>query len=302
MSQFPISTFSRRHFLQMSGAAAAALSMGRGRAIEPFSRPGKPTLRLSLAAYSFRDFFGEPSRIDLPKFIDFCAEHRLDGAELTSYYFPKDPTAEFLLDLKHRAFLRGVAISGTSVGNNFALPDGEERTKEISSVKKWIDYAAIMGAPHIRVFAGNPEGLSVADGRKQVIRALEECCAYAGGKGIFLGMENHGGVVSTADGMLEIVKAVSSPWFGVNLDTGNFHSEDPYAELVRCAPYAVNVQVKVEIRRGANPAESADLKKLAGILREANYQGFVALEYESKPDPWRAVPEHLAKLREALAG
>ena len=37
------------------------------------------------------------------------------------------------------------------------------------------------------------------------------------------------------------------------------------------------------------------------ILRDANYQGFVVLEYEAKADPWKAVPEWLEKLKAVLA-
>jgi hypothetical protein len=107
---------------------------------------------------------------------------------------------------------------------------------------------------------------------------------------------------ATPEGLLEIVKAVQSRAVGINLDTGNFHGADPYEELARCAPWAVNVQVKVEVRRaGAKAAEPADLKRVAGILRSSGYQGWVVLEYESKADPFVAVPEHLKALREALA-
>jgi sugar phosphate isomerase/epimerase len=117
-----------------------------------------------------------------------------------------------------------------------------------------------------------------------------------------LGLENHGGIVADPSDLLEIVRAVKSPWFGVNLDTGNFQTEDPYADLAKCAPYAVNVQVKVEIKRRGAKAEPSDLKRVATILRDANYQGYVALEYEAAPDPWTVVPRHLEELRAALAG
>jgi sugar phosphate isomerase/epimerase len=60
------------------------------------------------------------------------------------------------------------------------------------------------------------------------------------------------------------------------------------------------VQVKVEIKRAGAAAESADMNKIAAILREANYQGWVVLEYEARPDPFTAVPEHLKALRAAL--
>ncbi len=289
---------SRRSFLLSTLSTGMLSSIGQ--AMEPLNRAGKPRLRIGLAAYSFREQFKDPALMTLPKFIDLCADQGLDGAELTSYYFPKEPTVEFLLSLKRQAHLRGVSISGTSVGNNFALPDGAERDKEIASVKQWIDHAAILGAPHIRVFAGAPKGLSAAAGVQQAIKAFQETCAYAGTKGIFLGLENHGGVVAKPEGMLEIIKAVDSPWFGVNLDSGNFHGDDPYAELAQIAPYAVNVQIKVEMKRGSNPAEPADLPRLVKLLRDANYQGFVTLEYEAKEDPFTAVPAWLGKLKTAL--
>ncbi len=303
-----MSPLPRRHFLRLGAISLLAAPLAR--AIEPFARTGSPRLQLSLAAYSFRDFFkdqkGKPAnpqaKLDMLGFIDYCADHGVPAAELTSYYFPKDVTEEYLLKVRRHAFLRGVAISGTSVGNNFALPAGPARDQEIADVKKWIDNAAILGAPHIRIFAGAAKGISDADARAMCISAIEECCAYAGRKGIFLGLENHGGIVAGVEGMLEIIKAVKSPWFGVNLDTGNFHSEDPYAELARIAPYAVNVQVKVEIKRaGAKTAEPSDLPKLVNILRAANYQGWVALEYEAKTDPWTEVPRWLAELGGLLA-
>ena len=296
--------FSRRRFLQLTASSILAAPLVR--AIEPFQRAGSPRLQLSLAAYSFRQFFkeekGKPipgGTLDMPGFIDYCAAQGLAGAELTSYYFPLDPTDEYLLRVRRQAFLRGVAISGTSVGNNFALANGPERDNQIADVKKWIDRAAVLGAPHIRVFAGAAKGVEPAEARRMCISAMEECCEYAGRQGIFLGLENHGGIVADAAGMLEIIKAVKSPWFGVNLDTGNFHSADPYAELAQIAPYAVNVQVKAEIKRaGAKEDEPSDLPRVVQILRDANYQGWAALEYESKEDPWKAVPPLLAKLRE----
>jgi sugar phosphate isomerase/epimerase len=290
----------RRQFINGSCLLAGAATLAR--AVEPFARAGKARFQFSLAAYSFREFFKDPAKMDFYKFLDFCADQGLAGAELTSYYFHKDVTDAELLKVRRHAYLRGVNVSGTAVGNNFALPDGPDLDKEKAYTKQWIDRAAILGAPHIRVFAGSPKGIDEAGARKQVIKTLEELGAYAATKGVWLGVENHGGVVATPEGLLEIIKAVNSPAVGINLDTGNFHGPDPYADLARCAPWAVNVQIKVEIKRaGAKAMEPADLKKIAALLREANYQGWVALEYEAKPDPFTAVPEHLKAMREALA-
>ncbi len=302
---------SRRRWLgdAAAGVVGAALP-APAPAIEPLVRRGEPRLRLGLAAYGFRQYFrhsrgkeqvpADPARsLDPAGFVDLAADLGCDGAELTSYYFPAATTAADLHAVKRRAFLRGIAISGTAVGNNFARARGPELDREIADVKAWIDRAAVLSAPHLRVFAGPvPQGLPEDEARRNCIAALEECCHHAGSRGVMLGLENHGGLVATADGLLGIVRAVESPWLGVNLDTGNFHSADPYADLARCVPYAVNVQYKVEIRRAdKGPAEPADADRVVKLLRDGGYQGFFTLEYEAAEDPFVAVPRHLAELR-----
>jgi sugar phosphate isomerase/epimerase len=299
---------SRRGFMKIGTVSLAGLgTLGSSAlAIPPIVRKGPARLQLSLAAYSFRQYFGKagPKPLDMFRFIDFCAEHGCAGTELTSYYFPKDLTNDYLLDIRRHAFLRGIAVSGTAVGNTFTHRPGSQRDEQIAMVKRWIDHAAVMGAPHIRIFAGTlQQGMSPEEAKKLCIQAIEECADYAGKKGIFLGIENHGGIVAEARDLLDIVRAVKSAWVGINLDTGNFHSVDPYAELAACAPYAVNVQVKVEVRRqGQAEPEPADLTRIVQLLRDAGYQGYVALEYEAKPDPWTHVPLWLCRMQEAFSG
>jgi len=283
-------------------------------AMEPFNRPGKPRLMLGLAAYGFRDYF--PSMKDKPqtpkaghepldmlKFIDYTADQGCAGAELTSYYFPPNVTDEYLVQCRHRAFLRGIAISGTAIGNVWTHPKGSpEREKEIASSKAWIDKAVIMGTTHVRVFAGAaPKGMSMEDATANCISAYKECADYAGSKGITLGMENHGGIVAEPDNILKIMHAVDSPWIGINFDSGNYKTEDPYADLAKIAPYAVNVQFKTEIQRKGSPTpEPSDYKRVIQILRDANYQGWFTLEFEGKEDPFENVPRVLAEVKPLL--
>ena len=236
--------------------------------------------------------------MDMFRFVDFCADNGCAGAELTSYYFPKPVTDEYLAKVHRHAHLRGVAVSGSAIGNDFCHPAGTKRNEEIAQTKEWIRRASILGAPHIRVFAGNLHGNTQAEAQKLTIEALEECAEVAGKYGVFLGLENHGGIVKKTEALLEIVKAVNSPWFGINLDTGNFYSDDPYRELEQCAPYAVNVQFKGAIHPGGEKTTVvADYDRTFKILRAANYQGYVALEYELPEDPWTAVPAMLKKMK-----
>lgn len=303
---------SRRHFLQATATTTLLASLA-ARAIEPLGRTGKARLQLSLAAYSFREFFsGELQRgagkavpagqeMDMFKFIDFCADHGCDGAELTSYFFPKALSADYLVQIRRHAFVKGVAISGTAIGNNFSHPKGEKRDAEIALTKQWIDRAAVMGTSHVRVFAGQTKELSREDADKLVVSALEECSDYAGQKGIFLGIENHD-AIGSAEHLLKLIKQVNSRWLGVNLDSGNFRTENPYDDFAQIAPYAVNVQLKTEIKRkDAKDSEPADLVRKVKILREAHYQGYVALEFEAKDNPYTAVPPVLKRLKELFA-
>ena len=301
-------TATRRQFLHNSLAAGAAvgLAAASASAIEPISRTGRPLIRLSLAAYSFRqllDLRRKPQpTISLDDFIDMAADLPLDAVELTAYYFAQT-TPRYLADLKGRCTRLGLDISGTAIGNNFCLTNESQLKEQIADVKRWIEHTSRLGGKTMRIFAGNVErGDTEERARGRALAAIQEVCEHAGQFGVFLALENHGGIVATADKMLALVQAVKSDWFGVNLDTGNFITADPYADLARIAPYAVVCQIKTEIQRAGKNKQEADLRRLLGILRTANFRGYVALEYEAAADPRTAVPRALGQLRELLNG
>ncbi len=294
---------SRRQFLAGAALAAGAVAIGQPvQAIEPIKRSGPPRLKLSIAGYSYRKLLTAKEKpMTLDDFVEKAAELGLDAVEPTSYYF-KDTSPAYLRHLRAKAFRLGLDISGTAVGNDFGHPPGAKRDGQIAHVKKWVDHAEILGAPVIRIFAGHAKkGQAPDEAHKLMVAGIEQCSAYAGEHGIYLALENHGGPTVTAEAMLTIVKDVQSPWFGVNLDTGNFRTPDPYADMAAVAPYALNVQVKVELRVGGK-AEPSDYKRIVKILRDAGYRGYLALEYEAREDPLTAIPRHVAALREAVAG
>lgn len=296
----------RRSFLAASAGAVAAGLAAPALGITSFKRPNAPLLKLSLAAYSMKRYLaakpGAKGAMDMGDFIDYCAKLRLDGTELTSYWFPKTVTGEYLTGLKRRAHLAGLAISGGAIANKFTLPPGAALKAQHAHVRKWVDHYADLGAPVIRVFSGGPpKGTDEATALKHCITNLQTACQYAGKRGVILGIENHD-FSSDVDRMLKIIRGVDSPWFGVTFDSGNFHSADPYADLAKIAPYAVNAQIKVHMRPAGKPAEEADFQRIITILREANYSGYITLEYEAKGDPYAQVPKYLDKLRAAIAG
>ena len=74
--------------------------------------------------------------------------------------------------------------------------------------------------------------------------------------------------------------------------------DDPMAAV---AHLALTVQIKIQVRTAdGTGVEDADFERIAGILRNANYRGYAALEYEGEEDPMTAVPPLLETLRRTL--
>lgn len=296
----------RRHFLHtaLGTTVASSFLAGNASAIDPIIRTGPAQLKLSIAAYSYRDYLQGKKKpnMTLDNFVDLCADMGLPAVELTSYYF-KDTSTAALARLKGRCTRLGLDVSGGAVGNKFTEADPTKLKDEIKKTKEWTERYATLGAKAIRIFAGNAvKGEAEEATRKRCIEAILEVCEHANQFGIYMALENHGGIVTTAEQLLTIVKEVKHDWFGVNLDSGNFRTADPYGDFAKLAPYAVNVQFKTEVQYAGQKKQDADLNKLVNILKESKYRGYVALEYEAAADPMTAIPKHLHTMKELFAG
>jgi len=263
-----------------------------------------PQLKLSCCAYSIRECLpqkNKPGKISLSDYLDLAAAWGLDGVELTSYYFTSEEPRD-MFELKAKAFKLGLDVSGTAVGNNFVQPAGDGRANEINLVKRWVDRAVDLGAPCVRIFAGHKSDGDRKDHFNWVVESIKGCMDYAGDKGIFLALENHGYLTETAPDALEILAAVNHEWLGLNLDTGNFVA-DPYKNIELAVPQAITTHVKTTVRTtDGSGSEPADYARLVRILREANYRGYLSLEYEDDADQMTGVPTALAEIRKAING
>jgi sugar phosphate isomerase/epimerase len=296
----------RRSFLLSTPAAMAAVAVRPtgAAAIGPIRRTGTSQLRVGLAAYSMRQYLqaapGTKGAMDLLGFVDYAAGLGVDAVELTSYYFPEKLTDAYLNEVKRRCHVNGLDISGGAIRNNYTLPDGDpELQKWFDHTETWLAHYQKLGVPVVRVFSGvPPKGMTEEQGIANAIANLRKALVFAERHGVILGLENHD-YLTRIDRMLPIIKAIDSPWFGVNLDSGNVDTPDVYAQLAKIVPYAVNVQLKVE----TGPVKqkvATDVPRFVRMLKDAGYRGYVVLEYESAPDPYEAIPKHLQTLRAAI--
>lgn len=305
---------SRREFL--AAAAAVPLAVQGAAAAEP--APRRRGNRLAVSTYSFWQFRNMDLR-DIEKCIDLAAEMGFDGVELLHRQMESEENG-YLQRLKRRAFVNGLDLCGFSTHQGFLSPDPAVRQKNIEHTIHCIELAYQLGIPTMRVNTGTwgtsknfdelmknrgieppREGYTDEDGFGWVIDSLQKCLPAAEKCGVLLGLENHWGLGRTPEGVLRCVNAIKSPWLQVTLDTGNF-LEDPYDKLAQLAPKAILVQAKTYYGGGLWYALELDYPRIARMLAEHKYAGYVSLEFEGREDPRTGIPKSLELLRSAFSG
>lgn len=278
----------RRELLKTVPALAAASQL-------PAQSEPKSHIRAGLVAYSFRKQF-EAKTMTYEKLIRYVSDLGLDGIDTTVYWFP-DTSDQFLASLRRTAYKHGVSLYSIAVRVRLCQPTPELRQAEVENAKKWIDVAMKVGATHVRVFGGAiPKGATETQAIAWAVEVLKRSAEYAGSKGIILGVEDDGGLTTTAEPTVEIVKQADSPWVGINLDTGNF-PKDGYSQVELCLPYAVAVHFKEHLgKAGQKGREPADWDRLVGMFAKSGYKGYISLEYESE-DAEVNVPRLVPELR-----
>lgn len=312
----------RRTFLTTGAAAATgALALHA----EPSAAPkaGNALIKLGLCTYSYWHFRDPKPSIE--SVLDRAAALNAQGVdvlhrqmEMEEHAPLTDKDRAYLHKLKRHAFRAGVDLINLSIHQDFVSPEAAEREKAIAHTDKCLEIAYDLGIPCIRLNAGRWKtiqdfdelmaargeepilpGHTLDEGFKWCIDSIHRCVELAGKRGIVMALENHWGLTSKVEGVLRILEAFDSPWIGALMDTGNF-LEDPYDKLVRIAPKTVFVQAKTYPGGGEWYTLDLDYPRIAKILQDAGYRGYVALEMEGKEDADTAVPKSLAILREGF--
>ncbi|MGZ8559508.1 MAG: sugar phosphate isomerase/epimerase family protein, partial [Chitinophagaceae bacterium] len=167
-------------------------------------------LKTALNAYSFNAPLMDGS-MTISDMLDFCAANAFEGVDITGYYFkgyPQVPPDEYIFQIKRKAFRLGIEISGIGVRNDFTIADKTRREQEVALVKNWIEVAAKIGAPVIRIFAGNQKNESIT--KEQVtewmLKDIQTCVDYGKQHGVITGLQNHNDFIQTADQVNKIIE------------------------------------------------------------------------------------------------
>lgn len=299
----------RRRFLASAFSLPLALPLGfsitGSEPTPPIAIEGTRSARIKLSCNFYS--FNEPLRsgkMSLEEVIDFCAEVGFAAIDPTGYYlrgYPEVPSDRYLYEVKKRAFLQGLDISGTGVRNDFTVADAARRQADIDHIKAWVEVAAKLDAPVLRIFTGRTlsEGYTTDDYYRWVIEGIQVCTEYGQEHGVMIVLQNHNELCKTAEDVLRIRQAIDSDWFGINLDIGSLRQGDPYEEVARLAPYAYTWQIKENVYRNERE-EKTDLNKIVRILRDSGYRGYIPLETLGAGDPKEKIRRFIGEMRTAL--
>ena len=278
----------RRQWLKMCGVLPFAGLIAPSFSLVKGESTGGQLLKTSLNAYSFNEPLMNKT-MSLEDLLVFASMHHFDGIDLTGYYFPGYPSVpsdEFIYQIKRKAHLLGLSISGMGIRNDFTQPNRDLRRLEVERVKNWIVVAAKMGASVLRVFSGViiPKDYSWMDIATWMAEDFKECADFGRKYGIIIGMQNHNDFIKTAEEVHKIFGMVQHEWFGLILDIGSYRTGDPYEQIKSTIPLAVNWQIKENIFENGIE-KKVDLAKLFKLIKNSTYKGFIPIETLGKGDP-----------------
>lgn len=297
----------------VGGTASARL---QDAALKKDAKPKRRPNRIAVSTYSYWRY-RKDTKLSIEECINLAADAGFDGVEILHVQMESESNAT-LQRLKQTAFRHGLDLCGFSTHQSFVSPDAEFRKKNIAHTIHCIELAYALGIPTIRVNTGRwgtsknfdelmknkgieprLKGYTDDDGFKWVIDGLTECLKAAERCGVILGLENHWGLGRNAEGVLRVVDAIDSPWLQVTLDTGNF-LERQYEQYKELAPKTVYVQAKTYHGGGTWYTLEIDYERVAKILRDVDYNGYVSLEFEGQEKHETAIPKSLEQLRRAF--
>ena len=257
--------------------------------------------QLAVSQFSFASQFWTQQL----KPLDFPAKAKelgFTGLDYCSMFFAdKAKDQQFLNDLKKRSADSGsynlrIMIDGEGVLGD---PDNTARTKAIENHYKWIDAAATLGCPMIRVNVegeGKPEDVATA-----AVDSLGRLIEYGRKQNIDVIVENHVGISCNAAWLAGVMKQLNSPHCGTLADFGNFcvnrtkpetmdiagymktkclEEYDRYKGITELMPFAKGVHAKSHVFNTDGTDTETDFNRMFKIIKESGFKGWVSVEYE----------------------
>jgi sugar phosphate isomerase/epimerase len=164
----------------------------------------------------------------------------------------------------------------------------EQRESGLAIYRRWIDAAAILGSPGIRVHL--PRG-SQKDGDSCAVSTLKELAQYGASKQIVVNIENDEPEAEQPERIVRVLQTVSSPYLRALPDFCNsmlIRNDQSYNDeaLGMLFPLAYNISHVKDVEIDGNKVYRVDVDRIFAIARKAGYKGYFSIEWEGKGDEY----------------
>lgn len=243
-----------------------------------------PLFEISLAQWTINPEL-KSGKIDNLDFAKVASDHGIMALEYVNQFFmDKAKDEAYLGEMKKRAADLGVKslLIMCDREGNIGDPDESKRTAAVENHYKWVDAARFLGCHSIRVNAYSSG--SWEEQVKLVVDGLSRLTEYGAEQGINVLVENHGGLSSNAEWVVEVMKGVNHERCGTLPDFGNFRIEDgksydSYEGTRKLMPWAKGVSVKDRVWDAQNNQSDLDYDRMLKIVLDTGFNGYCGIEH-----------------------
>lgn len=202
-----------------------------------------------------------------------------------------------------RSIIEARGLHLTMLPSSIPLDGGDDAA--VATGSRLVDLAAALQVPYLLEMGTRPENF---DRYQSLMRRL---APYAQEHGVTIAVKPHGGITTTAEDCLRVLKAVDHPGYRLCFDPGNllyYANERPEARLADLAPYCVAMCIKDEsggLRGSVNvtPGDGdVDFPLVFRILRDQGFHGPCVIETLAARDTPEAVDAEARRAHEFLTG
>ncbi len=270
---------------QLSVAALAASALPG--CMTQSSATNKPLYRISLAQWSLNRRFwsGEADPVNFAQIAR--NEFGFDAIEYVNQFYMESLNDQLVRQLRRNADEAGVQSLLIMVDREGALGDADPKARKqaVENHYRWADAAHELGCHSIRVNAQSSG--SYAEQMQRAADGLVQLAEYCAPLNLNVLVENHGGLSSNAEWLAGVMKTAQHPRVGTLPDFGNFvidqntgEEYNKYQGVKELMPYAKAVSAKAFRFDDRSDEPEIDFERLMRIVVEANYRGWVGIEYE----------------------
>ena len=280
--------------------------------------PSEPRQRIAIASYPFRDFIagspdqtssaGKPGINDVKEFAAHVgAKFNISKIEPWSRHF-RSTEPKYLEEFRASlADAKGAIVNIAVDGEHSPYAAGaDERDRAVAFSKKWIDVAALLGAPGIRT--NIPQARDSKPELDRAAESLRQVAVYAAAKNVVVNLENDNPVSEDPFFIVGLIDKVNSPWLRANPDFCNTlatgKGEYAYKGIAAMFAHAYSIcHVKaMEVNERTGQTYTVDMARTFGILKRANYRGYCSMEFDSPGDPYTGTASLISTTLQYLAG